>query len=584
MAIIGIDLGTTNSLASVWKDGRAQLIPNGAGEFLTPSVVSLDEDGTVLVGRAARERLVSHRERTAAWFKRDMGTDRLYTLGGQSFSPEELSSFVLRQLKEDAEAFLGEPVTEAVISVPAYFAEPQRTATKRAGQLAGLKVERLINEPSAAALSGHLGRDDMDQTALVFDLGGGTLDVSLVERFDNVVSITAVSGDNHLGGADMDEAIARGFCEENEIRFEELPPQQRALLVRQAEACKIALSKQDCVIMAVDNDCIHASQLINNEWLIRKCSELFRRMVRPIRTVLRDAQIAAAELNELILVGGSSHMPSVAQYIVQTLGLKAAANSHPDTAIALGTGICAGMKARVSDLRELVLTDVCPFTLGVSCFNPTEPRLDRMSPIIERNSILPSSKEGFYVTVYDGQPKVDFKIYQGENPYCRDNTFLGEVSVSVPPAPQGQQGATVRFTYDINGILEVQVKNQQDQTARVVLKGRDMSPEEAERRLQELSALKLHPRDQELPRALVARAERLYAMALGPVREQIQRYLDWYRYQLSTQEMLRIAKASLRMKQLLDPIEEYLSGDPLAEIDWDASPDDDDDFDEEREL
>jgi len=209
MAIIGIDLGTTNSLAAVWRNGRSELIPNASGEHLTPSAVSIDDDGTVLVGRAARDRLITHPDRTAAHFKRRMGTKHKYHLAGKSFTPEELSSFVLRSLREDAEAYLGEPVTEAVVSVPAYFSESQRAATKRAAALAGLKVERLINEPSAAAVAGHIGEGAEDKVCMVFDLGGGTLDVSLVERFENVVSVTAVSGDNHLGGQDFDLALER---------------------------------------------------------------------------------------------------------------------------------------------------------------------------------------------------------------------------------------------------------------------------------------------------------------------------------------------------------------------------------------
>lgn len=253
MAIIGIDLGTTNSLAAVWRDGRSQLIPNAAGELLTPSVVSVDEDGGVLVGRAARDRLISHPERTAARFKRFMGSSKPYTLGSRTFTPEDLSSLVLRSLREDAESFLGEPVEEAVVSVPAYFAEAQRSATKRAAALAGLRVERLVNEPSAAALAGRIGQGEEDQVCLVFDLGGGTLDVSLVERFGSVVSVTAVSGDNRLGGTDFDLAVARGFCEDCGLEFDSLTPRQRELMIRQAETCKMALTNQEMVVMSVDD-------------------------------------------------------------------------------------------------------------------------------------------------------------------------------------------------------------------------------------------------------------------------------------------------------------------------------------------
>ena len=568
MAIIGIDLGTTNSLAAVWREGRSQLIPNAAGEFLTPSAVSLDEDGTVLVGRAARERLISHPARTAAGFKRDMGTNAVYQLGERRFTPEDLSALVLRQLKQDAEAFLGEPVEEAVISVPAYFAEAQRAATKRAGALAGLKVERLINEPSAAAVAGHLGEGEDDRVCLVFDLGGGTLDVSLVERFDNVVSVTAVSGDTQLGGRDFDLAMARGFCDDCGLNFDTLSRQQQELLVRQAEDCKIALTTQDPVIMAVSTPEISASLALTNEWIIRKGSELFRRMTAPIRKAFVDAGLSLADLDDLVMVGGSSHMPAVRRYIARALGKEPAPMAHPDTAVALGAGICAGMKARVPGLRELVLTDVCPFTLGVAIHNFANPAKLRMSPLIERNSVLPSSKVGQYYTVSDNQREIKIQVYQGEQPYCDENTLLGTLDLRVPPAPAGQQGVQVRFTYDINGLLEVLVEGQDGQSARLVLKGSGMDDAQVERRLRELSALKLHPRDQEGPRAMIARAERLFAATVGPLREHVGAMLDWFQRQLEHQEPLYTAKAMRRMDAFLDQVEAYTGDVELPPMDF----------------
>lgn len=565
MAILGIDLGTTNSLAAVWRNGRSQLIPNAAGEYLTPSVVSVDENGEILVGQAARERLISHPERTAARFKRYMGTSHTFRLGDQTFRPEELAALVLRRLREDAESYLGEPVTEAVISVPAYFAEAQRAATKRAGALAGLTVERLVNEPSAAAVSAHIAEGDEDKVCLVFDLGGGTLDVSLVERFDNVVSVTAVSGDNRLGGSDFDLAIAKGFCQDTGIDFDGLEPSRREMLIRQAERCKIALTTQPLVILSVDDESIHAALTLTNEWLIRRCSHLFQRMAAPIRQVFQDAGMGLPELDELVLVGGSSHMPSVRQYVSQMLGRTPAPDSRPDTAIALGAGICAGMKARAADLRELVLTDVCPFTLGVAVYNEAEPGRDRMSPLIERNSVLPTSKEGTYYTVRDGQTGLSLRIYQGEHPYCEDNTFLGHLEVSVPAAPRGQEPVRVRFTYDINGLLEVEAVSRSGQAARLVLQNNEMTQQEVARRLEELSALKLHPREQEVPRALLAKAERMYTMTVGPMREQIDRLLAWYQQELATQEQLRVAKASRRMEKYLDDLEAYLGQDTFRD-------------------
>ena len=571
MYIIGIDLGTTNSLAAVWRNGKAELIPNALGEYLTPSVVSLDENGTVLVGRAARDRLISHPERTASCFKRDMGTDRTYNLGGRRFTPEELSSLVLRQLREDAEAYLGEPVTEAVVSVPAYFAEAQRSATKRAGALAGLTVDRLVNEPSAAAVSAHIGDGDADKVCLVFDFGGGTLDVSLVERFENVVSVTAVSGDNHLGGRDFDLAIVQGFCGDTGLDYEKLTPQQRELLLRQAESCKIALTTQKSVLMLYNReDSPPLSAELTNEWLIRKSAALFKRMTDPIRRVLMDSGTPPSGLDELVMVGGSSRMPAVRGYVSRTLDKDPASNSRPDTAIALGAGICAGMKARSQDLRELVLTDVCPFTLGVDIYNAADPGKSLMSPIIERNSILPSSKVRSYCTIRDNQTVVETNIFQGENRYTKDNTLLGSLKIHVPAAPKGEQKINIRFTYDINGILEVDVISQTD-TGHLLLKEGAVSDLEARRRMKELSALKLHPRDQEQNRAIIARGERLYAATVGNMRYSVGEMLDWFQQQLSSQEPLRIAKAAQRAEAYFDRIEEFMDGAGLPDPeDWEG--------------
>lgn len=576
MAIIGIDLGTTNSLAAVWRDGKSELIPNGLGEYLTPSVVSVDDDGSILVGAAARDRLISHPEYTAAGFKRSMGTSRRYELGGRFFTAEDLSSFVLRRLREDAEAYLGETVDEAVVSVPAYFAEAQRAATKRAGALAGLTVERLVNEPSAAAVAGHIGEGDEDKVCLVFDFGGGTLDVSLVERFENVVSVTAVSGDNYLGGRDFDELIARGFCQDCGLNFDSLSRQRQETLRRQAETCKMALTAQEPVIMAVSDDEISASLALTHEWVIRKSSSLFQRMLVPVRRVFMDAGVGADELDELVMVGGSSHMPSVRRYIARALDREPAAGARPDTAIAVGAGICSGMKVRASGLRELILTDVCPFTLGVNVLNRAEESRDLMSPIIERNSVLPTSKEGTYYTARDNQRSLDVRVYQGENRYCDDNTYLGHVEIAVPPAPRGEQYVRVRFTYDINGLLEVDVVAKDGQSGRLVLQGAGMTAEEVEERLKELEALKMHPRDQEGPRTLIARGERLYSMLVGNMRDQVAYMLDWYQMQLSSQESLRVAKASRRVAAFFDQAEAYIGVGDLPPLDLDPLEDEED--------
>lgn len=563
MAIIGIDLGTTNSLAAVWRNHRVELIPNAAGEYLTPSVVSVEADGSILVGQAARERLISHPERSAAGFKRDMGTGRRFHLGEYVFSPEELSSFILRSLREDAERYLGESVTEAVVSVPAYFAEGQRAATKRAAALAGLRIERLLNEPSAAAVAGERVRDDEQKLALVFDFGGGTLDVSLVEMFENVVSVTAVSGDVHLGGRDFDAAIARAFCQECNLEWNRLSSRQRANLLRQAEACKVALSSREPVLMSVTDGEISASLILTSEWLLRKCGTLFRRMTAPVRKVFLDAGMPPSELDDLIMVGGSSRMPTVRSYIARFLKKEPLRNYPPDTAIARGTGICAGMKAYARELRDLILTDICPFTLGVDVINQSEPGRLLMSPIIERNSVLPTSRMGVYSTTRDNQDKVEIRIYQGENRYCADNTYLGKMELSVPPAPAGEQSIRIRFTYDVNGLFEAEAVNDLGERTRLLLRNGDMTEEELRARLQELEKLKLHPREQAANREVTARGERLYSVTVGQTRYQIGQMLDWFQAQMATQDPLRIASARRKATHFFDRVEEY-----LQDADW----------------
>jgi molecular chaperone HscC len=302
-------------------------------------------------------------------------------------------------------------------------------------------------------------------------------------------------------------------------------------------------------------------------------------MLAPVHKVFLDAGVGADELDELVMVGGSSHMPAVRRYIARALGREPAAGTRPDTAIAIGAGICSGMKVRAADLRELVLTDVCPFTLGIATMNHAEQGRDLMSPIIERNSVLPTSKEGVYCTAHDGQRSIEVKVYQGEQRYCQDNTCLGSLEIAVPPAPRGQQSIRVRFTYDINGLLEVTVAGKDGQNARLVLQGSGMTEEEVEARLKELEALKMHPREQEGPRTLIARGERLYAMTVGQMRDQVAQMLDWYQMQLSTQESLRIAKAGRRISAFFDQAEAYIGVGDLPPLELDPL---DDDGDEEE--
>ena len=561
MPIIGIDLGTTNSLVAVWKDGRSQLIPNAFGEYLTPSVVSVDEDGSILIGKAARERLISHPQQSAASFKRSMGTAQQFKLGEKTFTPEELSALVLRRLKEDAEAFLGQPVEEAVVSVPAYFNDAQRAATKRAGMLAGLRVDRLINEPSAAALACYNPQQG-DAAFLVYDFGGGTLDVSVVDCFENVVNILAVSGDNALGGNDFDLAIAHMYCQKNNIDFRALSREKQAILLRQAEQCKQTLSESPVAMMVLEMEELKGSMALTGQQLIEQAKTLFGRMRTPLLRALKDSGISLEELQAVVPVGGSCKMPVVRQYLNHLLGQKLANPGSPDTVVALGAGMYAAMKERQAGLREMVLTDICPFTLGVGVHNPAEEENLLMSPIIERNSALPTSKVEHYYTVSDNQSQLRIQVFQGEAMYCKENQKLGELNLMIPPAPAGKEGAAVRFTYDINGILEVEATSlSTNQTISTVLvgKGSGLTEEQAKQRLTELEKLKIHPREQEENRLLLAKGERLWEEALGEDREKIAQVVQMFGQALASQEQGRIVRARARVKEILDRLEEGLS-------------------------
>lgn len=556
MAIIGIDLGTTNSLASVWRNGRCELIPNSFGEFLTPSVVGFDDEGNVIIGKIAKQRLVSHPDLTAASFKCFMGTKQEISLGKKVFTPPELSSFILRQLKEDAELYLGEPVEEAVISVPAYFDDNGRSATKLAGELAGLKVERIVNEPSAAALAYKQGTDNEDMF-LIFDFGGGTLDISIVDIFDSVIEIIAVAGDNHLGGDDFNRAIAEYFCKENHLNYSALPSEVKAIVLKQAELCKIALSTQPEAAMVLNyNDHVYTLAL-DNQKLLTVTADLFERIEKPIVKALHDASVSANEISEVILIGGSSHMLLVQKYLENLFDTQINVTISPDTAVALGVGIASGIKARNEEIKDMVLTDICPFSLGISTTNKDDFSAPFFTPIIERNTTLPASIVKRFYTSHDDQRTISIGIAQGEKMYFKQNLFLDEIELSVTPAPEGERSVDVRFSYDINGILQVDVTN--NETGKIISKtivnNNRLSQSEVKSKLEQLEKLKIHPRDLDKNKLLIARAESLYEESIGDLREIIRFQLERFNNALSIQDSRKIRKTTESFSRFLDSIE-----------------------------
>lgn len=551
MAVIGIDLGTTNSLAAVYREGRAVLIPNSLGEFLTPSVVSIGEDGQVYVGKIAREMLITRPECTFQEFKRNMGTDIVYKAQSREYRAEELSALVLRSLKEDAERFLGETVEEAVISVPAYFNDDRRIATKNAGALAGFKVERLINEPSAVALKHHMENEEMENF-LIFDFGGGTLDVSMVEAFDNMVEIRAVSGDNYLGGKDFNELIAEYFYRENGLTKECFSPEEQGVVLQQAEALKRMLSSRNQAVRTFKLGKVEYSMEMSNQQLIHISAELFKRMTGPIKKVLNDSGMTWDEIDQVILAGGSSKMPVVRQYIQSIAETRVAVDDQPDESIALGVGLAAAIKERAGEIRDMVLSDICPFSLGMELYDGT------FSPIIERNDTLPCSRSRLYSTARDFQDTMEFRIYQGESIMVRDNLLLGTLRLDgLPRLPAGEVSAVATFLYDINGILDIHVDTQGKSVHKVIMNRKiGLSEEQLEERIKELKSMVMYPKGKERDRLLIERARRVYMESTGQARENLEQEIRRYESLLSCGKEKEIRQGFVRLLLLLESLEQ----------------------------
>lgn len=562
--IVGIDLGTTNSAVAVWRDGAPQLIPNSLGDLLTPSAVGLSDEGRFLIGLPARERQPTHPKLTATAFKRYMGTQWKVSLGDQRFSPEELSSLVLSSLKADAEHWLGEPVERAVITVPAYFNDRQRKATRRAGELAGLKVERLVNEPTAAALAYGIHRLEEEAPFLVFDLGGGTFDVSLVEIFDGVIEVRASAGDNRLGGEDFNQVVidlirsrinpADGFGEGGSDVF-------RETLRAAAERARRTLSDQEVArVSLVWGGKTFETEITSDEF--EACAaDLISRLREPVLRSLRDSATKVDGLSEIVLVGGATRMPIVRRAVTRMFGRFPNASVHPDHAVALGAAVQAGLKARDAALDEVRLTDVCPFTLGVNTAEIDRNgriRLGLFSPIIERNTVVPASRVRPFFTLKDNQEFVDFGIFQGEARDVAANIHLGSVRVPVPRKPAGHVRVDCRFSYDASGLLEVDVTvPETGATQQVVIVDQEdpAAGESLEARRQALAALKIHPRDDAANAAILARAGRCYEAFLGERRERISAMISEFQAVLDGQDPKLIASARKAMEAGLNQIE-----------------------------
>ena len=561
--IIGIDLGTTNSLVAYFTEDGPEIIPNRLGKHLTPSVVSIDEEEQIYVGELAAERMLLYPESAASVFKRDMGSKKQFKLLHKTFLAEELSALVLRALKEDAESFLGEEVTEAVISVPAYFNDARRRATKRAGELAGLKVERIISEPTAAAIAYGLYQSKERARFLVFDLGGGTFDVSILELYDTILEVRAVAGDNFLGGEDFTAVIENMFFEKHR-KLDRLSLSEKNLrhIHKQAEQCKLGFSEKRVSAMR----CKIGDEVYEMEVELPKyeeaCEELLERIRKPVKRSLADAHIRLADIDKVVLVGGATKSPVVRRFVSKLFKMLPDTNINPDEAVALGAAIQGAMKERKDAIKEVILTDVCPFTLGTEVVREWENHQFEQwvfCPIIDRNTVIPASRTERLYTVRDNQNKIRVNVLQGESRFAANNLSLGELLIEIPAAKAGEEAVDVTYTYDINSILEVEVKVvSTEKVMKKVFLGQDvdMTEEEIEERLKTLSYLKIHPRDREENKYLLLRGERVYEESLGDDRLFVETAIRKFEKALNTYDQGIIEEAKTEFKKFLEMMEE----------------------------
>jgi len=553
--IIGIDLGTTNSLVSEMTPDGPRILVNELGDELTPSAVAVADDGAVLVGRAARDRLVSEPDAGIAFFKRDMGTNARYEFGKRKWSPAECSAVVLRELKRIAESTLGQSVEQAVITVPAYFHDAQRQATMEAAQIAGLKVERIVNEPTAAALAFGYENPEKESLVLVFDIGGGTFDVTLLEIFDSVIEIKASGGESRLGGEDYTDALVELIQTRNAL---DVPEGERLRFRQVIELGKRRLSKSPETTLIWRGQEIPLTRVD----LTEAAGGFTARLRRVVQRCLRDAGVTPEELEDILLVGGASRMDVITRFISEELGRIPNRSIDPDRVVGLGAAVQAGLCGKDEAVKDLVLTDVCPHTLGVATARELvrgQVKDGYYTPLIDRNTTVPVSRAEIFNTMHPQQDELEIQVFQGEARMVDDNIPIGKLHIKglrTKPNQRFPGMVEIRFSYDMNGILEVEITVME--TGRKVSKVFEQRPGQLSKKeiadaIKRLAPLKVNPRDLLPNRARLMRADRLYAELIGPSREHLAQLVSQFEGALASQNKDDIAVTGAMLDSFMNP-------------------------------